>query len=110
MKKLLFFFLLTVSFATQAMVWETNKVYHSDSVGRDLRYGVLLPSGYNWQTNKYYPVIYFLHGRDESDQTWYEEAYSTFMGTDHTNEFIKANRTRSLVSRPAAPWKESTPA
>ncbi|MBO7435012.1 esterase family protein, partial [bacterium] len=46
-----------------AMVWETNKVYHSDSVGRDLRYGVLLPSGYNWQTNKYYPVIYFLHGR-----------------------------------------------
>ena len=57
MKKLMLLFLLTVSFAAQAMVWETNKVYHSDSVGRDLRYGVLLPSGYNWQTNKYYPVI-----------------------------------------------------
>jgi len=88
MKKLMLLFLLTVSFAAQAMVWETNKVYHSDSVGRDLRYGVLLPSGYNWQTNKYYPVIYFLHGRDQNDQTWYEEAYETFMKTTHTNEFI----------------------
>jgi S-formylglutathione hydrolase FrmB len=89
MKKLLLAALLFLAAGNlAAMVWETNKVYHSDSVGRDLRYGVLLPSGYNWQTNKYYPVIYFLHGRDESDQTWYEEAYATFMGTDHTNEFI----------------------
>lgn len=88
MKKLLFFFLLTVSFAAQAMYWETNKVYYSDHVGRDLHYGVLLPSGYNWQTNKYYPVLYMLHGRDQNDQTWFEEAYETFVGTGHTNEFI----------------------
>ncbi|MBR6462704.1 hypothetical protein IKS73_06125, partial [bacterium] len=67
---------------------ETNKVYHSDSVGKDLRYGVILPTGYNLHTNKYYPVIYFLHGRDQSDQTWYDKAGEPFMKTTHTNEFI----------------------
>ena len=87
MKKFLFFLLFCASLSF-ALEWKTNQTYYSKSAGRDLHYNLLLPSGYNWQTNKYYPVIYFLHGREQSEQTWVEEAAEVFMQTAHSNEFV----------------------
>jgi S-formylglutathione hydrolase FrmB len=41
-----------------------SKILH-----RDVRYCVMLPSGYEKEPNKKYPVLYFLHGLGENEQT-----------------------------------------
>ena len=42
----------------------TSKVLH-----RDVHYCVMLPSSYEKETSKKYPVLYFLHGLGENEQT-----------------------------------------
>jgi S-formylglutathione hydrolase FrmB len=42
----------------------TSKILH-----RDVRYCVLLPPDYDKETSKKYPVLYFLHGLGENEQT-----------------------------------------
>jgi len=41
-----------------------SKILH-----RDVRYCVMLPPGYEKETSKKYPVLYFLHGLGEDEQT-----------------------------------------
>jgi S-formylglutathione hydrolase FrmB len=41
----------------------------SNILHRDVRYCVMLPSGYEKENTKKYPVLYFLHGLGENEQT-----------------------------------------
>jgi len=44
-------------------------VFNSRSLHRAVRYCVMLPPNYEADTNKKYPVLYFLHGLGENEQT-----------------------------------------
>jgi S-formylglutathione hydrolase FrmB len=43
--------------------------FKSTILQRGVRYCVMLPSGYEKETSKEYPVLYFLHGLGENEQT-----------------------------------------
>ena len=43
--------------------------FHSQSLGRDIPYGLYLPPSYAGSTRQY-PVLYFLHGADENEKRW----------------------------------------
>ena len=68
MKKLLFdlvacatiLVLCPVSAVAQALPVKTVE-FSSDSVGRKMKYNIVLPAKYE-QTNDRYPVLYLLHG------------------------------------------------
>ena len=44
-------------------------VFNSHILHRDVRYCVMLPTNYQTDTNKKYPILYFLHGLGENEQT-----------------------------------------
>jgi hypothetical protein len=46
------------------------KSFHSEALGEDRNYGVVLPPGYNLPENAdaRYPVVYFLHGQGQESQ------------------------------------------
>lgn len=44
-------------------------VYNSHILHRDVRYCVMLPTNYETDTTTKYPVLYFLHGLGENEQT-----------------------------------------
>ena len=44
--------------------------FHSDILGCDKSFSVLLPKSYKKDTERKYPVIYMLHGHGENDWEW----------------------------------------
>src|SRR5262245_3250983 len=46
------------------------KSFPSKLLGRELKYGVYLPSSYPTSAGKKYPVLYFLHGLFEDETRW----------------------------------------
>jgi Putative esterase len=43
--------------------------FHSETLGRDWRYNVYLPDGYD-HSNLRYPVLFMLHGFSENENAW----------------------------------------
>ena len=46
-----------------------DRVFQSESLGRQMHYRVLLPKGY-FESDRYYPVLYLLHGWGGDYQNW----------------------------------------
>lgn len=44
-------------------------VLKSEILGKNMKYSVYLPAGYN-QSNRNYPVLYLLHGYSDDDRAW----------------------------------------
>jgi putative tributyrin esterase len=62
---------LLLVFSTQVLAQRVEyKSFPSKVLGRDLKYGVYLPSSYNSSPAKKYPVLYFLHGLFEDETRW----------------------------------------
>ncbi len=58
------------------MAWMRNqsrtevKTIHSKILGADRDYTVYLPAGYESQTDRFYPVLYLLHGMNGTNEDW----------------------------------------
>lgn len=76
---LLFAALATVT--SQAQDWSKlmSRVEHrtirSERLGTDRNYTVFLPAGYDADTTRRYPVLYLLHGMNDTDRGWYERGH-----------------------------------
>ena len=46
-----------------------DRVFQSESLGRQMHYRILLPNGY-FESDRYYPVLYLLHGWGGDYQNW----------------------------------------
>jgi S-formylglutathione hydrolase FrmB len=68
--RFLFFLWLTVSASAQSRI-DCNAL-KSHILGEAVHYCVLLPSGYDSAPAKHYPVLYFLHGLGENEQTLFK--------------------------------------
>ncbi len=51
------------------------------SLGEPVRYSIFLPPGYIGETEKNYPVIYFLHGLNNDDTSWCVDRYGNLPAT-----------------------------
>lgn len=49
---------------------EQHLVFHSNILGCDKNFSVILPKSYNKDTDRKYPVLYLLHGHGENDWEW----------------------------------------
>ena len=45
-------------------------VMHSDILGTDVKFGVLLPESYRDDADRRYPVVYMLHGYGDNHTSW----------------------------------------
>jgi S-formylglutathione hydrolase FrmB len=63
----LFFLLVSSSGFAQGRL--DCSAFSSKILRRDVRYCVMLPSGYEKEPTKKYPILYFLHGLGENEQT-----------------------------------------
>ena len=45
-------------------------VMHSEILGRDVKFGVLLPESYRDDADRRYPVVYMLHGYGDNHMSW----------------------------------------
>ncbi len=71
MKKLLTFVLvclLSVGYAQQSTLKESLTI-KSAILGKDVRYSIYLPAGYE-QSNRSYPILYLLHGYTDDETGW----------------------------------------
>lgn len=50
---------------------------NSPSLGRELKFGIMLPSSYSTETNRRYPVLYFLHGMNGSEREFERRGVAT---------------------------------
>ncbi len=46
-----------------------DRVFQSESLGRQMKYRILLPKAY-FESDRYYPVLYLLHGWHGDSQNW----------------------------------------
>lgn len=58
-----------VSRAVAAESRMQDRVFQSESLGRQMKYRILLPKGY-FESDRYYPVLYLLHGWHGDYQNW----------------------------------------
>jgi len=67
------FLVLTSFLIVSSLVFAQGRIdcssFSSSILHRAVRYCVMLPSSYEKETNKKYPVLYFLHGLGENEQT-----------------------------------------
>jgi S-formylglutathione hydrolase FrmB len=67
------FLVLTSLFFFSSLVFAQGRIdcssFSSNILHRAVRYCVMLPSSYEKETSKKYPVLYFLHGLGENEQT-----------------------------------------
>ena len=49
---------------------EKHLQFHSDILGVDKSFSVILPKSYDSETDRKYPVVYLLHGHGENDWEW----------------------------------------
>lgn len=50
--------------------YRTDLTIHSELLNRDVLYSILLPSRYEADTTRHYPVIYMLHGVGDNNNSW----------------------------------------
>jgi S-formylglutathione hydrolase FrmB len=67
---------IAVCLLASTWAWAQGRVdctgFHSRILGREVRYCVLLPPGYQVEGRRKYPVLYFLHGLGENEQALVE--------------------------------------
>ncbi len=61
---------LLSSLAAHAQRWQSNMAFHSEMLGMDLPYALVLPEDYETETEKRYPVIYLTHGIGCTPDDW----------------------------------------
>ena len=65
----------------QMRMWMRNqsrteeKTIHSNILGAERSYTVYLPAGYEAQSDRYYPVLYLLHGMNGTNKDWAERGH-----------------------------------
>ena len=65
----------------QIRAWMRNqsrtevKTIHSNILGADRDYTVYLPAGYEAQSDRYYPVLYLLHGMNGTNKDWADRGH-----------------------------------
>lgn len=64
--------------------WVSNKTFYSASLGRTMRYDMVLPD--NYTTGIPYAVLYMLHGRDSGYTSWWK--YSNMLASMVGHKFI----------------------
>lgn len=62
--------LLACSLTASAQRWQSNQPFHSERLGMDVPYAVVLPADYETETDKSYPVIYLTHGIGCTPDDW----------------------------------------
>lgn len=62
-------FLSMISVQAQTGTIIESVVLKSEILGKNMKYSVYLPAGYN-QSNRNYPVLYLLHGYSDDDRAW----------------------------------------
>jgi hypothetical protein len=75
------------------------KTFFSDALGRERKYGIVFPPGYNdpKNANKRYPVMYFLHGQGQESQDLLASAI-LFFG------YMAGSTTADTVRRHQSDW------
>ena len=72
---------LTMCLAAQAQDWRSRMsrveehVVKSEVLGTERNYTVYLPAGYDIDKEKYYPVLYLLHGMDGTNKDWFDRGH-----------------------------------
>ena len=72
---------LTLCLVTQAQDWKSRisrveeHTVKSEVLGTERNYTVYLPAGYDIDKEKYYPVLYLLHGMDGTNKDWYDRGH-----------------------------------
>ncbi len=67
--------------AAMLAVWLRNMsrtehcTMHSETLGVDRDYTVFLPEGYEADPSRSYPVLYLLHGMNDTDRGWYDRGH-----------------------------------
>ena len=51
--------------------------FYANSLGREIRYSILLPPSYETDSSRTYPVVYFLHGLFNDDTSWAVDRYGS---------------------------------
>lgn len=72
---------LTLCFVAKAQDWNRHvsrveeHTVMSEALGVERNYTVYLPAGYDQHTERSYPVLYLLHGMDDTNKGWYERGH-----------------------------------
>lgn len=61
---------LSFSSITHAQRWQSNQPFHSELLGMELPYAVVLPADYYAKTDKAYPAVYLTHGIGCTPDDW----------------------------------------
>lgn len=81
MRKILYIFLmLAFSVSATAQRWQSNQPFHSEKLGQDLPYAVVLPEDYDSAEQNKYPVVYLTHGIGCTPDDW-NDKYIQFENT-----------------------------
>ena len=81
MKKILYIcLLLACSLTASAQRWQSSQPFHSEMLDQNLPYAIVLPSDYDAEADKSYPVIYFTHGIGCTPDDW-NDKYIQFENT-----------------------------
>ncbi|MBQ8839490.1 MAG: hypothetical protein IJ005_09255 [Bacteroidales bacterium] len=59
-----------VGLTANAQRWQSSQPFHSEMLGMDLPYAVVLPADYQADADKRYPVIYLTHGIGCTPDDW----------------------------------------
>lgn len=51
------------------------RTMRSEVLGADRNYTVFLPAGYDADPSRRYPVLYLLHGMNDTDRSWYDRGH-----------------------------------
>lgn len=52
---------------------QSNLSINSAVLGREIKYNIILPGSYAQETNRFYPVLYLLHGMGDDNNAWLEK-------------------------------------
>lgn len=52
-----------------------RRTMRSEVLGADRNYTVFLPAGYDADPSRRYPVLYLLHGMNDTDRSWYDRGH-----------------------------------
>ena len=81
MRKILYIFLmLAFSVSATAQRWQSSQPFHSEKLGQDLPYAVVLPAEYEANPEARYPVVYLTHGIGCTPDDW-NDKYIQFENT-----------------------------
>jgi enterochelin esterase-like enzyme len=58
------------SLVTGNVMVQANQTLASSAMGQTMKFNLILPAGYNTDTDKTYPVMYLLHGMGDDNTSW----------------------------------------